>query len=396
MKTILEETGACVRACVCLSACLPVGVGVTSLNAALVPAGKTADELFSSFDETPLGSASIGQVHRATLRSDGSEVAVKVQYPDAAELFRSDMATIRNFLSVAAPEQVIILAELERQFELEFDYTHEAACLTEVASNMRRHGFMPREVVVPLPRAELTTRRVLVMELLPGVKMLDGLRSYGEVVARSQGKTLDDLEAEMRAKIEREGIPARYDGPSAAQIEGYLRWMRLRDGAVNAALLCYNWSVGLLLGRAAYWSSAAPPNAPRLMDVLMRVHGAQLLADGVFQADPHAGNFLMLPDDRIGLIDYGATKRLSRSERLSACVMYAALGRRDEDVLLDLAATGGYKSKHMNKEVLLKLMRFGCDTFGKVGGARALASRGRSRDPFALAALATLVALAAL
>ena len=94
--------------------------------------GRPASELFSSFDETPLGSASIGQVHRATLRVDGSEVAVKVQYPNASHLFRSDMATIRGFFKLAAPEQVITLGELERQFELEFDYRHEAANLEEV------------------------------------------------------------------------------------------------------------------------------------------------------------------------------------------------------------------------------------------------------------------------
>ena len=71
--------------------------------------GRPASELFSSFDETPLGSASIGQVHRATLRADGSEVAVKVQYPNASHLFRSDMATIRGFFKIAAPEQVVTL-----------------------------------------------------------------------------------------------------------------------------------------------------------------------------------------------------------------------------------------------------------------------------------------------
>ena len=53
---------------------------------------------------------------------------------------------------------------------------------------------------------------------------------------------------------------------------------------------------------------------------------------GVFNADPHAGNFLMLPDDRIGLIDFGATKRLTKTERLYACVLYAALHRQDRQV----------------------------------------------------------------
>jgi len=98
---------------------------------------------------------------------------------------------------------------------------------------------------------------------------------------------------------------------------------------------------------------------------LMRVHGTQLLVDGVFNADTHAGNFLLMPDDRIALIDYGSTKRLQRTERLSACIMYAALARGDADMLYNIAVAGGYKSKHMNKEVIVKLLRFGNDTMGR-------------------------------
>ena len=55
----------------------------------------------------------------------------------------------------------------------------------------------------------------------------------------------------------------------------------------------------------------------------MKIHATQLFRDGCFNADPHAGNFMMLQDDRIGLIDFGATKRLTRGERLTACAIYA-------------------------------------------------------------------------
>jgi len=288
--------------------------------------GVPASQLFSSFDEAPLGSASIGQVHRATLRSDGCEVAVKVQYPNASRLFRSDMATIRRFFRVAAPEQVLTLGELERQFEYEFDYRHEAANLEEVGTNMRAHGFSPREVVVPLPRRSLCTERLLVMELVPGCKLLDGLRKYAAVVAAGEGKTLVKFEEEKRLEIERDGMPARYDGPSAARIALFLRLLFVRDAALNVLIGLHNALVGTLTGRRLpYARSSLPPNAPRLMDVLMRVHGTQLLVDGCFNADTHAGNFLLMPDDRIALIDYGSTKRLNRAERLSACVLYAAL-----------------------------------------------------------------------
>jgi aarF domain-containing kinase len=210
---------------------------------------------------------------------------------------------------------------------------------------------------------ELCTERLLVMELTPGCKLLDGLRRYGAKLAAEQGQTIEEFELAMRRKIEREGVPARYEGPSAAQIERYLRLARWRDALVNSLIVSFNLVLGWAFGRLERRQTLLPPNAPRMMDILMRVHGTQLLVDGVFNADTHAGNFLLMPDDRIALIDYGSTKRLKRAERLSACCMYAALARRDADTLYNLAVAGGYKSKHMDKEVIVKLLRFGNDTF---------------------------------
>jgi len=305
-------------------------------------------------------------VHRATLRKDGAEVAVKVQYPNASRLFRSDMATIRGFCKIFAPEQVVTLGELERQFEFEFDYRHEARNLAEIAANMRKHGFMPREVVVPRPYLSLCSERMLVMELLPGCKLLDGLRKYVSVLAAKEGKSLEEFEEEKRLQIEREGMPARYSGPPAWKIQLYLSLMRWCDLARNLLVGLHNGLIGTLTGwRLEYFHTTAPPNAPRMMDVLMRVHGTQLLADGCFNADTHAGNFLLMPDDRIALIDYGSVKRLNRSERLSACVLYAALRRNDEEMLLNIAISGGYKSKYLNKKVITKLLKFGNDTMGR-------------------------------
>ena len=110
--------------------------------------GKPTEAIFASFDENPLGSASIGQVHRATLK-DGREVAVKVQYPDSERLFKKDMATIRSFMTLAAPENLFTLTALEEQNALELDYTIEASNLTTIHANMQKHGFLPREVAVP-------------------------------------------------------------------------------------------------------------------------------------------------------------------------------------------------------------------------------------------------------
>jgi len=56
--------------------------------------GRSVDELFSSFDESPIASASLAQVHRATRRSDGEVVAIKVQHPHIKARSAVDMATM--------------------------------------------------------------------------------------------------------------------------------------------------------------------------------------------------------------------------------------------------------------------------------------------------------------
>lgn len=326
--------------------------------------GRPVDETFSSFDPNPLGSASIGQVHKAVLRSTGEPVCVKVQYPDAENLFRSDMKTIRTFCEYLAPEQVVMLQALEQQNEKELDYIQEADNLREVAANMMAAGYQPREIVIPKPI--FATRKLLVMEHLEGPKLNDGVTAYFREWAQSQGTTLEELEKKAREEIEREGIPARYDGPSASTLALYKSYLSLYDTVANCGVALYNGTIGSTISsKSPYKRSTVPPNTPRIIDTLMRVHGYQLLKNGVFQADPHGGQFILLPDGRIGCIDYGATKRFSRNERLAACVLYAALYRGDAEVLFQMCEIAGYKSKYGRKDVLLKLLQFGLDSYGK-------------------------------
>ena len=328
--------------------------------------GKPASEIFSEFDDVPLGSASIGQVHRAVVRATGKEVAVKVQYPESQRLFAEDMKTIRSFFTIAAPEQLIILNEMERSANREFDYAVEASNLETVGGNMAAAGFCPKYAAVPQPLPQLTTRRVLTMELFRGPKLMDGIDAYASILAEQEGLTLEAFKAKMKDKITKEGIKDSYEGPSASTIQAYTAGLRLRAWTLNLGIAAYNSIAGGLLGydRCEYYAAPTlPPNAPRIMDLLMRIHGHQLLVDGVFQADPHAGNFLLLPDDRIGLIDYGATKVLTRGERLISCILYAALARDDEKMLTDCVKFSGYKSKNMKNEVVMKLVKFGFDTW---------------------------------
>ena len=130
--------------------------------------GKDPSELFATFDKEPFAAASIGQVHRATLKS-GETVAVKIQYPGIG---RSIAADIRNLMAILFPMRLtrqwaVMKAhagEIQRMFELEIDYEQEAR-------NMRdaRALFEPADgIVVPRVYDGYSTHRVLTSEFLPG------------------------------------------------------------------------------------------------------------------------------------------------------------------------------------------------------------------------------------
>jgi aarF domain-containing kinase len=120
----------------------------------------SCDDVFSDFDTVPVGSASIGQVHRATLkrRVEGIKtVAVKVQSPGSEDLFRTDIKTARDFCRIFAPEQLIIFDEIEKQFLTEFDYRQEAARLNQMRENM---ACFKDVLVVPKALTHLCSKEV--------------------------------------------------------------------------------------------------------------------------------------------------------------------------------------------------------------------------------------------
>ncbi|HEV3005822.1 MAG TPA: AarF/ABC1/UbiB kinase family protein [Pirellulales bacterium] len=136
--------------------------------------GRDPEDLFESFETRAFAAASLGQVHRARLRS-GEPVAVKIQYPNIARTIRSDF---RNLSAVLLPMRLTSDWENQREqfeyirrtLETETDYEHEAEALRRV-----RHCLSDDdEIVVPRVYAELSTRRVLTMDYLPG-KHLEAL-----------------------------------------------------------------------------------------------------------------------------------------------------------------------------------------------------------------------------
>jgi len=136
--------------------------------------GRPLGEVFARFDEAPLASASLAQVHAARLR-DGREVAVKVQYPDIESIVRVDIRNLRRACRVyerldPKPLELLpLLDELVTHTGYELDFLREA----ESAERVRSLFAEDDRVVVPAPFREWCTRRVLVMERVGGIKITD-------------------------------------------------------------------------------------------------------------------------------------------------------------------------------------------------------------------------------
>jgi ubiquinone biosynthesis protein len=103
--------------------------------------------LFTEFEEHPFAAGSIGQLHAAQLADGGMRVAVKVQRPDAAEKFRSDLKVLRFIAELAATLRVMpemswhdLIWELERTLGEELDYRLESASIRRMRVILRSHG----------------------------------------------------------------------------------------------------------------------------------------------------------------------------------------------------------------------------------------------------------------
>ena len=143
--------------------------------------GAPPDELFATLERRPVASASIGQVHKATLHS-GEAVAVKVQYPDIDQLVRSDLKTLRRIFSIVqwfVPYEGLddVYREIRAIVLSELDFRDEADHGDRIAANFPDRG----DVAFPRVVRDRSTERVLTTHFEPGVKISDmaGIKQLG-------------------------------------------------------------------------------------------------------------------------------------------------------------------------------------------------------------------------
>lgn len=229
--------------------------------------GLTVEELFEEFHSSPIGSASVAQVHRARIKGAKRDVAVKVQHPGVEALMMSDIRNLRAFSALVRRfdlkfDTMSVVDELEEQVGLEFDFQREASSMDRIADSFSAFYKANSPVQVPRSIPSLVTRRALVMQFIEGTPIL----KLGDEMAKR-------------------GINPR--GAMARLAKGNI----LKD--------------------------------------LSEAYGHMILRDGFFQADPHPGNILILKKGKVALLDYGQVKELPNQMRLDYAKLVLAINARN-------------------------------------------------------------------
>jgi len=142
--------------------------------------GGPIDKYFSYVDETPLASASIAQVHRATLKETGEKVVLKVQKPGIDKSLKADLSFIYSasrFLEFIQPDWERtslsgIASDIRSSMLEELDFQKEATNVEEFRTFLKENN-LDQVATAPYVYRDLTTKKVLTMEFLEGVSLLD-------------------------------------------------------------------------------------------------------------------------------------------------------------------------------------------------------------------------------
>ena len=238
------------------------------------------DQVFPTFDPVPVASASLGQVHIATLPG-GEEVAVKVLRPGVDKLIETDLDILLELAALAEKRtewgEYYGVRSLAQEFadtlRAEQNYEQEGHNIDRY-----REIFAGEEHVhIPEVYWETTTRRVLTMERIQGIKITD----------------VDALDA---AGLDRETIASR-----------------------NIAILLQ-----------------------------------AVLQEGFFHADPHAGNFMVLPNEVIAMMDFGIMGHLDHAQRLGLVQFFVGLFSGDTERVVDAMAELGIAARAADKRKLVR------------------------------------------
>ena len=144
--------------------------------------GKPINEIFTSFENEPIASASIGQIHRAILKN-GTKVVVKVQRPKIEGVIKEDLRLMHYLAELAnkhIPEvrkydPVYLVNEFDRSIMKELDFFRESKSAARLKKNFKSDN----SVYVPTVYEDMCTKHVIVMEEIRGTKLSDIISTGG-------------------------------------------------------------------------------------------------------------------------------------------------------------------------------------------------------------------------
>ena len=193
---------------------------------------KPIEEVYSEIEETPIGSASIGQVYRARLKDSNEEVAIKVQKPNSREIIESDVKIIK-FLANRIDKYLLqmksfnlpaMASEFERSIFKEINYMDEVMNMENLSRNFKNTSY----IKIPKAYTDYCTSKLITMELIKGMEVSELIvGNYPEI---------------NKKKIAQYGLKSYFK---------------------------------------------------------------QIMTDGFFHADPHPGNLIVTPDQKLCYIDMG-------------------------------------------------------------------------------------------
>ena len=319
---------------------------------------RTVDSVFSEFNDIAIGSATIGQVHSAKLHN-GMDCVVKIQYPEVRRLFTSDISTLKAFVRLAQPEHYPMFQEMADAFEIEFDFQREAKYMDIIHDTIKSNRYYSRYVDVPHSINNLVSPYVLVMTRLDGIKLIDGLRHQAEILAKKQGKSIQQLNDEMK-QIMFANKKSIYKAPNPYLITIYSTVLTIATKSMNTFIGIYHYTVALITRHPLqYKKNQIVINPVQIIDLLNDVHSYELFVSGLVNCDPHPGNILLLNNGKIGLIDYGQTRVFPVDTRCKLARMIELLAADDYNGIAEHYKHMGLITRNMDPYVINKLAQLG-------------------------------------
>ncbi len=236
------------------------------------------DDVFNYVEEKAQAGASIAQTHRAELK-DGKSVILKIQRPGIEKKIRTDLEMIENLAEMIAEREVLpefinvkgLVDEFKESLYKELDFMRELYNIKRFKANFADD----ERIICPDVYEEYSSRRILVMEEIEGIKL-----------SQFEESDRKDIEGEKLARVGAESLLK------------------------------------------------------------------QVMIDGFFHADPHQGNLLVVDGDKLAYIDFGLIGQISSDDRDRFALLFAALLRRNVEIITDIITEIGEVPREINRRKL--------------------------------------------